>query len=228
MMEAYTNLLRVWDSDRLRHSLEQLINLMVNSILNRETFHFNLFFDETWNSKLNLISLGHDIEGSWLLTEAATVLGDEMLFDMIKDVSVKMARKVYETGIDRENGGLYNELIDGVVRDPVKVWWPQCEAIVGLINAFQLTEEEVFLEAASQIWKFIDRFMLDRDNGEWFGEVSEDGRPNHSYYKVGPWKCPYHNGRACMEVMLRLGNRQKVVVSPFYQHRLMTWGRTNV
>lgn len=205
LMEAYTNLLRVWDSDRLRHSLEQLINLMVTRILNRETFHFNLFFDETWNSKLNLISLGHDIEGSWLLTEAATVLGDEMLFDMIKDVSVKMARKVYETGIDRENGGLYNELIDGVVRDPVKVWWPQCEAMVGLINAFQLTEEEVFLEAASQIWKFIDRFMLDRDNGEWFGEVSEDGRPNHSYYKVGPWKCPYHNGRACMEVMLRLG-----------------------
>lgn len=204
LMEAYTNLLRVWENGRLRHSLDELIRIIVNRIIDPETFHFNLFFDETWNSKIQLISLGHDIEGSWLLTEAASVLGDEKLFETIKDVSVNMAQKVYEAGRDGENGGLYNELIDGVARETVKVWWPQCEAMVGFINAFELTGKDFFLKAAYQLWRFIDRFLIDRENGEWFGEVYKDGLPNQNHDKVGPWKCPYHNGRACMEVIARL------------------------
>lgn len=204
LMEAYTNLLRIWEDGRLRRSLDELILTIVERIIDPETFHFNLFFDENWNSKTKIISLGHDIEGSWLLAEAASLMGEEKTLNDLTNLSVKMARKVYEAGCDRENGGLYNELINGVSQETVKIWWPQCEAMVGFINAFELTGEEHFLQAAYQIWRFIDRFMIDRKNGEWFGEVFEDGLPNPNYDKVGPWKCPYHNGRACMEVIARL------------------------
>lgn len=205
LMEAYTNLLRVWDNDQLRHSLDELIQVTINHIISPQTCHFNLFFDESWNPKLNMISFGHDIEGSWLLTEAATVMGDEKLFNIVKEKTVKMAQKVYEEGLDNEYGGLFNEFIDEVLQDPSKVWWPQCEAMVGFINAFELTGKEYFLKAAYQIWRFIDRYLVDRVNGEWFGEVSRDGKPNQTHDKVGPWKCPYHNGRACMEIISRLG-----------------------
>ncbi|NLW46773.1 MAG: N-acyl-D-glucosamine 2-epimerase [Firmicutes bacterium] len=204
LMEAYTSLLRVWEDGRLRQSLEQLIRIIVDRIIDPETYHFQLFFDETWNSQTKLVSLGHDIEGSWLLMESALLVGDGKTIDLLTDLSVKMAQKVYEAGRDPENGGLDNELINGVPREMVKIWWPQCEAMVGFINAFELTGEELFLKAAYQIWQFIDRYLIDRKNGEWFGEVFKDGLPNSNHDKVGPWKCPYHNGRACMEVIVRL------------------------
>lgn len=204
LMEAYTNLLRVWEDDGLRHSLDELIRTLVERIIDPETFHFNLFFDENWNPQTKTVSLGHDIEGSWLLTEAASLLGEEKTRNDLTKLSVEMARAVYEAGRDRENGGLYNELSAGVAREKVKIWWPQCEGMVGFINAYELTGEEPFLEGAYQIWRFIDRFLIDRKNGEWFGEVFEEGLPNPDHDKVGPWKCPYHNGRACMEVLARL------------------------
>jgi mannobiose 2-epimerase len=203
LLEAYTNLLRAWDNEQLRQSISELIEVFDNLIIHPETYHFEPFFDESWNSKIKNVSFGHDIEGSWLLYEAATVLKDEALFNRIKDLSVKMAQKAYEEGLDPEYGGLFNELENGVLKDN-KVWWVQCEAMVGFFNAFQLSGAEHFWEAAYGIWRFSEQYLFDKVNGEWFWEVSRDGKPNDKHYKVGPWKCPYHNGRACMELITRI------------------------
>jgi mannobiose 2-epimerase len=205
LLESYTNLLRVWDNAQLRNKLHELIKVAITYLIDPQTSHFKLFFDERWNSKADLISMGHDIEGSWLLYEAAGVLGDEDLLAKVKNIAIAMAQRVYEEGIDPEYGGLFNELENGILRSNVKIWWPQCEAMVGFFNAFQLTGEKHFWEAAHGIWQFIQRHLLDKENGEWFGGTTREGVPIKNYYKVGPWKCPYHNSRACMELIARLG-----------------------
>lgn len=205
LLEAYTNLLRVWNNEDLRKSIYELLEVFDSYIIDPETRHFKPFFDESWNSKLNSISFGHDIEGSWLLYEAATVLKDEVLLGGIKNLAVAIAQKVYEEGLDPQYGGLFYELEDGVLTAK-KVWWVQCEAMVGFFNAFQLTGAGHFGKVARDIWRFSEQYQFDKKNGEWFAELSRDGKPDNEYYKVGPWKCPYHNGRACMEISVRITN----------------------
>lgn len=202
LLEAYTNLFRVWPNEKLRIKVSELISIMADRIIDPKTNHFRLFFDEQWNSKVNTVSYGHDIEGSWLIYEAAEVLGDIPLRKRAKKLAINMAERVYQEGIDHEYGGLFSEKTDDVI-EKHKEWWPQSEAIVGFLNAFQLTGKDYYLEAAYQMWRYCQKFFIDKVNGEWFYLLSREGLPNEKYYKVGPWKCPYHNGRACMEVMSR-------------------------
>lgn len=205
LLEAYTNLFRVWPDRRLRQSLTELIRVMAERIVDRETGHFQLFFDEFWNVRSHKVSYGHDIEGSWLLWEAAETLGNKEVFSSTRDLVIRMADTVYREGLDTEFGGLYNEKEDGnILLDGEKVWWVQCEAMVGFLNAFQLTERRSFFDSALEIWRFSNEYLIDKVHGEWFYTVSRQGKPIESLDKVGPWKCPYHNGRACMELINRL------------------------
>lgn len=204
LLEAYTNLFRVWKHPILKDKLQELIQVMEDYIINQENYHFKLFFDEQWNSKINTLSYGHDIEGSWLLYEAAEVLGEPNLLHTVRDISIAMAQKVLDEGIDQEYGGLYNEIENGVLKNADKAWWPQCEAMVGFFHAYHLTGKHNFLEAVYQIWDFTAHHLLDYEYGEWFGETSREGTPSQEYYKVGPWKCPYHNGRMCLELISRI------------------------
>lgn len=205
LLEAYTGLFRVWDHPHLKEKLRELIQVFIGHIINPETHHFRLFFDADWKGKNPIISMGHDIEGSWLLYEGAEVLGDPEILAVVRNISIAMARRVYDEGMDRGYGGLYNEVENGVPINTVKIWWPQCEAMVGFFNAYRLTGKQDFLEAVYQIWDFTAHHLLDYQHGEWFGETSREGDPNQDYYKVGPWKCPYHNGRMCLELMERIG-----------------------
>lgn len=204
LLEAYTNLLRASEHPLVRKKLRELIKVMIQYVIDLGTSHFKLFFDQHWNSKANIVSMGHDIEGSWLLYEAAEVLGEPDILAIARDISIAMAQKVFDEGIDRKYGGFYNEFENGVLHNPQKIWWTQCEAVVGFYNAFQLTGKRDFLEATDQIWNFTVEHLLDKEYGEWFGETSREGKPNQEYYKVGPWKCPYHNGRMCLELITRI------------------------
>jgi mannobiose 2-epimerase len=198
VLEAYTNLYRCWPDDKLRKQLRNLIIVFRDKIINND-LHFRLFFDEQWNSKSNEISYGHDIEGSWLLYEAAEVLDDHDLLKEIKHLSVAMVDVAIRQGLD-DDGGLMNE-----AHDADKHWWPQAEALVGLVNAWQLTSRSEYLDLTSQVWSFIKTRMIDRKHGEWYWRVDRDGNVNFSEDKAGPWKCPYHNGRAMLELLRRLG-----------------------
>lgn len=203
LLEAYTNLLQVWPNQKLQQDLVELIRIMIDKIIDPETGHFNLFFDEKWHPITDTVSYGHDIEGSWLLCKAAEAAGEPTLLAEVKKVAAAMAERVYLEGIDREYGGLFNEKTGGVIVTD-KEWWPQCEAVVGFLNAFQLTGEEYFFAAAEELWQYCRRFFVDPIHGEWFFRLSRAGIPDQSCYKAGPWKGPYHNGRACLEVIARL------------------------
>ena len=202
VLEAYTNLYRVWPDVLLRERLEELLELFLGVIVPAGARHTCGFFDEDWAPKSEVVSYGHDIEASWLLLEAADVLGSEARRARVRDVSLRLATAVLEEGVDPA-GGIFNAGgPDGVV-DTDKEWWPQAEAIVGFVNAYQETGREAFLHAARTTWDFTKRHILDAERGEWHRRVAGDGtlRPGHE--KVGPWKCPYHNGRACLEMITR-------------------------
>jgi mannobiose 2-epimerase len=203
VMEAYTNLMRAWKSPELARKQHALLRVMMERIIDPATYHTLLFLDERWNPRSDRISYGHDIEASWLLVESAEVLGDRALLRAAEALAVRMAEATLAEGLD-DDGGLLYEAGPGGFIDTRKEWWPQAETMIGALNAYQLTSESLFLEAALRSWDFIDEHLVDHEHGEWFRSVSREGKVDRQEPKVSFWKGPYHNGRACMEAVDRL------------------------
>ncbi len=203
ILEAYTNLYRVWKDDGLKTQLKKLITLFMQRIINPETHHLNLFFDEEWTCKSSMVSFGHDIEASWLLEEAAVVLGDPKLLGIVRDESMHVAEAAVE-GL-QQDGSLINEM-DAITHhiDRNRDWWPQAEAVVGFWNAWKISGNPIWYDRSLQSWSFIQKNLLDRENGEWYWAVSENGKPDLDHDKAGFWKCPYHNSRMCLEMLERI------------------------
>lgn len=207
LLEAYTNLLRVWPDALLASRLRELIEIFRRHILNAAGTHLNHFFGETWATKSDTYTFGHDIEGSWLLCEAADALGDVHLQTEMRSIAMKIAWAVLQEGIGAD-GGLVYAARAGRIVNAGREWWPQAEAVVGFYNAWQLSGHSAFRDAAVRCWRFIQDRVVDRVNGEWFWRVRPDGTPDAAEPKVSAWKCPYHNGRCCLEIIQR-GQREE-------------------
>jgi mannobiose 2-epimerase len=208
VLEAYTRLARVSPDPELHSALKALLTVFIERIYTDAPFpHLALFFDLKWRSLNDVISYGHDIEASWLLGEAAEVVGDPALSERVKTVALRLARSVLDHGVDRRNGSVFYEGGPEGVNDSSKSWWVQAEAVVGFLNAWQTSGDETYQRAALRTWGYIEANVIDRKNGEWFSTLSRGG-PGGDYptggVKIGPWKCPYHNARATIEVMRRI------------------------
>lgn len=202
VLEGYTNLFGLWPDAELESSLMDLIAGFFTHIIDQQTDHFHHFFDDEWTPRSDSNTFGHDIEGSWLLCEAAEAVGSESTIATVRSAAVRIARTVLDEGVDTD-GGLFYEGRNNRIIDSNKEWWPQAEAVVGFLNAYQISNDEAFLQAAGCCWDFIDRHIIDRDHGEWFWRVDRHGKPDPLEPKVSMWKCPYHNGRACLEIVRR-------------------------
>jgi mannobiose 2-epimerase len=205
VLEAYAALARATRDSRVRGRLRTLVEIFLTRVVHPTDSYLVMFFDETWGCQSSHRSFGHDIEASWLLCEAAEVLGDDGLSARVRGISLKLAQSVYERGLDDGGFGLLYEADAGGVTDADKHWWAQAEAVVGFVNAHQLGGGDHFLRAAASVWEFVDRHIVDRENGEWFWKTSRAGVPSDDLPKLSQWKCPYHNGRMCFEVGRRLG-----------------------
>jgi len=208
ILEAYTNLLRIWDGALLKQRQAELIEVFLQHVIDPSTGHFKMFFDAGWTPLSDHFSYGHDIEGSWLLLEAAHLLGEPALLGRVKAATLRMAEAVYNEAREPDGSLLY-EANPRQITIADKHWWAQAEAVVGFYNAYQTSGDERYLDAAWQAWQYIDARVIDHTGGEWYAVLKRDGSPysaaeNPDQQKVGPWKCPYHNSRMCFEMMERL------------------------
>lgn len=202
VLEAFANLYRIWPDEDLKQKLEELIRLFLDHIISPQTHHLLLFFEDDWTPKSSAVSFGHDIEAAWLLQEAAEIIGNDLLLSDVKTASLTLAQAAAQ-GLD-EDGGLWYEY------EPIqnhflqqKHWWPQAEAMVGFFNAWKNTGDEGWLNHSLKSWAFVRNVIKD-ETGEWKWGVRKDGSAMSDEDKVGLWKCPYHNGRACIEIGKRI------------------------
>jgi cellobiose epimerase len=208
VLEAYTNLHRVWPEPRVAERLRELVDLFLTRILDAGTNHLHHFFNEQWEVRSDTYTFGHDIEASWLLCEAAEELGDATLLARVRPIALQMAGAVFNEGYGAD-GGLCYEGRDGQIVDAGRECWPQAEALVGFLNAYQLSGNKTYFAAAEKTWKFIEGRLIDRVQGEWFWRINPDGQPDQKLPKVSEWKGPYHATRACLETMKRLSRQER-------------------
>jgi mannobiose 2-epimerase len=185
---------------KVRSSLESLLQTTLEKIVNQK-YNFELFFDMDWNSLSKEISYGHDIEGSWLMYEAALAAGTDNLISKVKQTSLAIANVIHAAAVDKKNGGLLSGCDENGKLLTKKEWWPQAEAVVGFFYAYKLSREQKYFDAAESIWNYINNHFVDSVKGEWHNELHPDNTPDTNMPKAGFWKCPYHNARACFEII---------------------------
>lgn len=202
VFEAYTELYRVDKEECVADQLRFMLDIMADKVYNPKIGRQEVFFDRTWNSLIDLYSYGHDIETAWLVDRGLEILGDAAYTKKLSPITREITENIYNRAyIDHS---LVNEAENGVV-DTTRVWWVQAEAVVGFLNGYQKSpEQKKYLEAAEDIWNYIKNYLVDKRNGsEWFSELDKDKNPVKKPI-VEPWKCPYHNGRMCFEVIRRM------------------------
>lgn len=201
VMEGYTGLYQVWPDPELKDRLYEILSIWETKIYNREKRRQEVFFDHEYHTLIDLHSFGHDIETSWLTEKTLEALDDPALTARIRPLLLEMADHTYRAAFT--DHGFANECEKGVVNQR-RIWWVQAEALMGFLNAYEKTGEKRYRDAVLSQWAYIRDVMADqRPGSEWFWYVNEDGTPGEDEAIVEPWKCPYHNGRMCMEVLRR-------------------------
>ncbi|MBP3234478.1 MAG: AGE family epimerase/isomerase [Eubacterium sp.] len=209
IMEAYTELYRADADERVKTKLREILMLFRNKIYNSEKKRLEVFFDADYNSLIDLHSYGHDIEAAWLIDRTVEVLGDKGTEYDLSDITSELTQKIYEVAYD--GSSVPAECEEGKVLG-LRIWWVECEAMVGFMNGYQKDKSKVeYREAVEQIWRFIKDNIVDRREGsEWYYEVDENNVPSDDQPVLAAWKCPYHNGRMFMEIVRREGDMQGV------------------
>lgn len=202
VFEAYTELYRVSKMPEVKERLEWIMDTFADKVYNPLLHRQEVFFDARMNSILDLHSYGHDIETAWLIDRGVEVLGEKKYEEKMAPITKDLTAQIYQTAFDGHS--LANECEKGVVNGH-RVWWVQAEGVVGFLNGWQKSpDKSQYLKAAESIWEFIKGHVIDkREGSEWFWEVDAQGKPYEGRPIVEPWKCPYHNGRMCFEVLKR-------------------------
>lgn len=206
VLEGYSGLCEANEDEAVKNSIRWILDIFAAHIYNPDQGRQEVFFDRGWNSLIDLCSYGHDIESSWLLDRSLDILKDPIYRSKIAPITVILAENIYKRAYSDHS--VFNECERGRI-DATRVWWVQAESIVGFLNLWQKKAECFeYRRAAEEIWSYIQTYLVDhRKGGEWFWAVHADHTPTEQPI-VEPWKCPYHNGRMCLEVLTRLENKQ--------------------
>lgn len=202
VFEAYTELYRVTKETKVGDCLRYILDLFADKMYNPELGRQEVFFDDEYHSLIDLYSYGHDIETAWLIDRGLEILGDEEYTKRLTPITETLTAQVYKEAFD--GCSMPAECCKGVVEES-RIWWVQVEAIVGFYNGYQKNPEKVeYIKTVRAIWEYIKNHMIDkREGSEWFSEVDINGNPSSKKPIVEPWKCPYHTGRMCFELVRR-------------------------
>ena len=201
LVEAYTELYRVSGDKRVLERLKFQIGLFLDKIFYEKESRMLVFFDKNFDVIGDIHSYGHDIEATWLLDRACEVIGDSGLTEKVSAMNRKVVRNIADIAF--ENGALNNERENEKI-SKIHVWWVQAEGVVGFLNAYQKYGNAEYMDICRALWEYIKKDIIDkRPGGEWYSQIEENGKPADFKAMVDPWKCPYHNGRMCLEVIKR-------------------------
>lgn len=209
VMEAYTTLVDVTGSDRARRRLGDLVAVILDRVVDADAGRLRLFLDVDWRPLSDVVSYGHDIEAAWLLVAGARASDDAALVTRAQAAALALADGVQRDGRDLDGAVLYEHRPGrggAGETDRSSHWWAQAEGVVGFLEAFRLSDDERFAEAAADCWRVIEDHHVDRFYGDWIKVLDADRRPVPAHPKVGPWECPYHHVRACLEIIRRIPN----------------------
>ncbi|MCM1298614.1 MAG: AGE family epimerase/isomerase [Firmicutes bacterium] len=201
LIEAYTELYRVSHDQKVLERLKFQLNLTYDKIYDKENSKLLVFFNKNMEVIGDIHSYGHDIEATWLLDRACDMIKDKAITEKISAMNKAIVANI--ASIAFQNGALNNER-DKTEINKTRIWWVQAEGIVGFYNGWQRYGDKMYKLIAEALWLYVKNNIVDpREGGEWYSEVSEQGEFNKSKNEVDPWKCPYHNGRMCMEIIKR-------------------------
>lgn len=208
VFEAYTELYRVDHQKDVKNRIMWILDLIADKVYNPILQRQEVFFDDKWNSIIDLHSYGHDIETAWLIDRGLEIINEDSYRKKMSPITGALTQQVWKVAFDGHS--LANECEKGVVNQ-WRVWWVQAEAVVGFINAYEKTQEKRYQDAAIAVWNFIKEYLIDRREGypagrEWLWRVTQNGESDCDKPIAEPWKCPYHNGRMCFEIIKRLNN----------------------
>lgn len=202
VLEAYTALYTVWADDGLQKQLHSLTRIIIDKIVDKNTWHEKLFLTADWQNLEDIDSYGHDMEFSWLLTEAAETLGNKALIRECREIAVHFVDTQTREGLNADGSLIYEK--QGDHRHTNLDWWPQAETVVAFYNAWQITGDRKYLDNALKTWGWIRDNMIDREYGEWYSAVTAEGIPAKKRSKADLWRCPYHNSRMGFELFHRI------------------------
>ena len=201
IFEAYSNLYQQTNSTEVSTAMIKILYIYRDRIYNPDRKRQEVFFDENYHSLIDLHSFGHDIESSWLIDEGCQLLGDSGIAQDVKSINQTLASEIYQTAYQKDS--VCNECENGTT-DTDRIWWVQAESVIGFVNMWQKTHDLKYIQAAEHIWQYIQEYLVDtRPESEWFWGVDESGRPLADRDMSDEWKCPYHNGRMCFELIRR-------------------------
>jgi mannobiose 2-epimerase len=204
IIEPYTTLYEVWPDAGLSIQMKKLIRIFLDKIVNPANNHLHLFMKKDWTVKSNIVSYGHDIEATWLLCEAAKILGDDCLLKEAQAASIRISDATIKDGMAPDGSLYYEKDMSSNIIVEDRHWWVQVEAMVGFMNTWQITGNPLYLKKVETLWNYTTQNIIDHQEGGWFNRIDKDGNPILDDPKIGFWKCPYHNTRALMEIMRRL------------------------
>ncbi len=212
LIEAYTELYRVSKNEKALERLIFQLKLTYDKIYDKEGSKLLVFFDKEMNVIGDIHSYGHDIEATWLLDRACGVIsgdigekyieGFEELKKNISEMNRKIVQNIAKTAY--RDGSILNERENDKI-NTWRIWWVQAESVVGFLNAYERYNISEYKDISLSVWNYIKEKIIDkREGGEWYSQVDENGAPATFKPAADPWKCPYHNGRMCLEVIARL------------------------
>ncbi len=204
VLEAYTEFYKADGFYAVGDSIREILRIFKFRIYDADKEICRVFFDKSYHSLIELESYGHDIEASWLIDRACQTLGDKAYYEEMLPVIECLADGAYKNGIDVQNQAMNDECERGVV-NAKKVWWVQAEAVTGFYNAYQNQPQRTeYLKIAEGVWNYIQKYVIDKKTGEWIEDISPDNTTKPNQALAHAWKCPYHNGRMCIEMVRRL------------------------
>ncbi|HEY8500973.1 MAG TPA: AGE family epimerase/isomerase [Clostridia bacterium] len=201
ILDACINLYGAYPGSLPKEKLTGLVRLIIEKMYDECSGQLKLFFTGNWEQVSDIVSFGQSIAASRLIYKAAGISDDEELMDLAGNVSLKMAEAVYDQGYDEVLGGIYNQRSSPHNIDFDKNWWAQAEAASGFLNAYMFSGDKKYSDAILKTWEFIDKYIVDHQNGEWFNTVTRIGNPKMDLPKAETWKSPYSSSRFCLEYL---------------------------